>query len=250
MTDTERIAYLEAENAMLRKALSDQAAALAAHAEREKAEHTRKESRSRINRENYARRRAKMFSDAVKTSDSDQFQTLNPPPLNGSPLSSTPSLPSPLSSPPETTLSADADPVGVSAAGLKQTALLDTPEVPRGPRPEDLQALWNRLAPPKGLQRWEAMGDDRKRLAKAALSACPDLAKWEAWLAYELSRPFNLGGDTGAWQANVDWLLRVKTRNQVRDFDPKVAASIGRDRPRLDPPSNPQPAVRSDKPRL
>lgn len=150
----------------------------------------------------------------------------------------------------ETTLSADADPVGVSAAGLKQTALLDTPEVPRGPRPEDLQALWNRLAPPKGLQRWEAMGDDRKRLAKAALSACPDLAKWEAWLAYELSRPFNLGGDTGAWQANVDWLLRVKTRNQVRDFDPKVAASIGRDRPRLDPPSNPQPAVRSDKPKL
>lgn len=101
MTDAQRIAELEAEVAILRKAVSDQAAALAAHAEREKSEHARKEGRSRINRENYARRRAKMFSDADQTSDSDQIQTLNPPspPLDGPPPLPAPISPSPLSSP-------------------------------------------------------------------------------------------------------------------------------------------------------
>jgi len=256
VTDAERIQILEAELLQARQVIADQAAALAAHAEREQAERERKEARSRINRENYARRRAKMFADAVQASDSESEsglnQTLNPPPLDGSPLPPTPSLPSPLSSPPETTLSAGADLTPTAAASPRQAALLAEPEQPRGPKPEDLRALWNQLAPSKGLQRWEAMGDDRKRQAKAALAECPDLARWEAWLTHELQRPFNLGDNNSNWRANVDWLLRVKTRGAVRDFDPKVAAMkppTG-DKPRLGPVPSPTTATNSDKPRL
>lgn len=98
MTDADKITALEAEVAQLRQTIADQASALAAHAERERAERVRKDARRRVNRQNYERRKAK---DASQTSDSDQIQTLNlpSPPLNGSPLSPEPSLPSPLSSP-------------------------------------------------------------------------------------------------------------------------------------------------------
>lgn len=88
------------------------------------------------------------------------------------------------------------------------------------PRPEDLQSLWNRLAVPRGLMRWEGMSDKRRAAARESLKACPDLARWEAWLASELSNAFNLGQNDSGWRADVDWLLRVKSRDRVRDFDP------------------------------
>lgn len=92
-----------------------------------------------------------------------------------------------------------------------------------GPDPEALRALWNRLAAPKGLQRWEAMSKKRAGDARASLLAVPDLGKWEAWLAYELSRPWNLGQNDSGWRADVDWLLRAKTRDLVADFNPATA---------------------------
>lgn len=90
----------------------------------------------------------------------------------------------------------------------------------RGPDPEALRELWNRLAPPRGLARWEAMNKARSTAARAALAEVPDLAKWEAWLACELDRPFNRGDNPSGWRADVDWLLRSKTRGQVADFNP------------------------------
>lgn len=96
MSDSERIAILEAEISRLHRVLADQAAALAEHARRESAERERRESRRIINRQNYERRKARELE-----SDSDCIKTLNPPSplLDGSPLSPEPSLPSPLSSP-------------------------------------------------------------------------------------------------------------------------------------------------------
>jgi hypothetical protein len=91
-----------------------------------------------------------------------------------------------------------------------------------GPRPEDLQALWNRLAVPKGLMRWEGMSDKRRAAARESLKACADLGRWEGWLVSELSNPFNLGQNDSGWRADVDWLLRVKSRDKVRDFDPSA----------------------------
>lgn len=97
------------------------------------------------------------------------------------------------------------------------------PEKPKGPDPEALRALWNRLAPPKGLQRWEAMSKARAGAARASLAAVPDLARWEAWLSHELARPWNLGENGTGWRADVDWLLRAKTRDLVADFNPTAA---------------------------
>lgn len=92
-----------------------------------------------------------------------------------------------------------------------------------GPRPEDLQALWNRLAVPKKLGAWESMSKPRRRAARLALEACPDLKRWEAWLTAELQNPWNLGDNPRGWRADVDWFLRVKTRDKVADFDPANA---------------------------
>lgn len=89
-----------------------------------------------------------------------------------------------------------------------------------GPRPEDLQAIWNKLAGPKKLGRWVKLTDDQRRLARLSLKACPDLSTWEAWLSAELQNPWNLGENPSGWRAGVDWLLRVKTRGQVANFDP------------------------------
>lgn len=88
--------------------------------------------------------------------------------------------------------------------------------------PEALQALWNELAPPKGLQRWERMSDARRRSARLSLEAVPDLAKWRGYLEAKFREPFYLGAD-GGWKADVDWLLRVERRDQVADFDPAHA---------------------------
>lgn len=93
----------------------------------------------------------------------------------------------------------------------------------KGPDPEALRELWNRLAPQKGLQRWESMSKKRAGEARAALSAVPDLARWEAWLVAELARPWNLGENDSGWRADVDWLLRSKTRDLVADFNPATA---------------------------
>jgi hypothetical protein len=115
--------------------------------------------------------------------------------------------------------------------GVKEeTAALGSPDqqplltvVSSSPKPEDLQALWNRLAVPRGLGRWESMSTARRKAAQLALEACPDLGRWEAWLASELQNPFNLGENSSRWRADVDWFLRVKTRDKVRDFDPATA---------------------------
>jgi hypothetical protein len=137
----------------------------------------------------------------------------------------------------------------------QQGALLPLPEKPKrksGPDPETLRAVWNRVAPPLGFQVWEAMGDDRKRDARLALEAVPDLAKWEAWLRHELARPWNRGENDDGWKANVEWFLRKKTRNLVADFNPAVATAMktasGGDVPRLGPRS--APSTTGDKPRL
>ena len=190
------------------------------------------------------RRRAKdREAKAEKRSARPQTSADTPSPLlEGSPLPSAPTLPPPISSP---------QPL---FSGSNQGELLagEKPPRPKQPDPEALRELWNRLAPPKGLQRWEAMGDDRKRLARLSLAACPDLARWEAWLTYELARPFNLG--ESGWRADVDWLLRAKTRNLVLDFNPAVATATktasGADVPRLGPkPATPAPPA-GDRPRL
>lgn len=196
--------------------------------------------------ERMARKRER---DATKCVNEASHVTSHPPPLDGSPLPPGPTLPSPLSSPP-TTSSAGAD--SEHASGLRQTALLVPLPTDNHPKPEALQALWNRVAPPRGLPRWEGMGDKRKAQAKAALAACSDLARWEAWLVYELSRPFYAGSNDSGWRANPEWLLRVERRDQVRDFDPATATALrtpsGGDKPRLGPP--PTPVAAGDKPRL
>jgi hypothetical protein len=93
------------------------------------------------------------------------------------------------------------------------------------PKPEDLQALWNRLAIAKKLGRWVKLTDDQRRLARLALKTCPDLPTWEAWLTAELQNPWNLGENPSRWKADVEWFLRVKTRNKVANFDPAALPS-------------------------
>lgn len=117
---------------------------------------------------------------------------------------------------------------GDSVARVTQPPLLTV--VASGPTPEDLQALWNRLAVPKGLARWESLSKARRRAAQLALDACSDLGRWEAWLSSELKNPWNLGENPNRWRADVEWFLRVKTRDKVADFDP------------LAPPRRPQGA--------
>jgi hypothetical protein len=118
----------------------------------------------------------------------------------------------------------DAVKVLVAQAPLLPEAVAEEkPQKSTGTAPEALQALWNRLAVPKGLQHWKSMSPARRGASKASLAAVPDLAKWEAWLAYELARPWNLGQNGTGWRADVDWLLRSKTRDLVADFNPATA---------------------------
>lgn len=103
-----------------------------------------------------------------------------------------------------------------------QPAGPERPAKAAGPDPEPLRALWNRLAPPKGLHAWVGMSKQRAAAARAALAAVPDLGRWEAFLAAKLSDPFHLGQNDRGWRADVDWLLRTKTRDAVADFNPST----------------------------
>lgn len=110
MTPEERIAQLEAENRELRAVVATQASALAdAMAERRKAadakdvlEARRLADRERQRQSRLLRKVAReqaMSRDSVHASSRDSHVTPPSPLLDGSPLSSKPSLPSPLSSP-------------------------------------------------------------------------------------------------------------------------------------------------------
>lgn len=160
-TEEDKIAELKAEVAQLRKTISDQAAALAAHADRERADRERKESRRRVNRQNYERRKGK---DSIQTSESDSIQTLNTPspPLDGSPLPSVPSLPSPLSSPhPISPVPAKAEPESVKP---ERTLLTLAPSEPDRPEPKKPKA--QKPKPPS-----EPRGDSRHKPLTDALVA-------------------------------------------------------------------------------
>lgn len=89
--------------------------------------------------------------------------------------------------------------------------------------PEELQALWNELAPPKGLSRWESMSKPRRAAAKLHLEHVPDMGRWRAYLTAKLAEPFFLGANDRGWKADVDWLLRAERRDQVADFNPAAA---------------------------
>jgi hypothetical protein len=139
------------------------------------------------------------------------------------------------------------DPSGAGAPDAPATGgqkpLFDAPRPPK-PDPEALRGVWNDIAVPLGHQRWEAMSDARKKAARLALEAVPDLGRWAAWLRDQLQRPFNRGENGSGWMADVDWFLRAKTRDLVRDFNPAVAAQSaktpsGGDRPRLPPRESP-----------
>lgn len=143
----------------------------------------------------------------------------------------------------------DAVKVLVAQAPLLPEAVAEEAES-TGTAPAALQALWNRLAVPKGLQYWKSMSRSRLGASRAALAAVPDLAQWEAWLTYELSRPWNLGENDRGWRADVNWLLAAKRRDSVADFNPAAVPVVDdRSRPRLGP--NPVTAAPTgDRPRL
>lgn len=170
------------------------------------------------------------------------------PPLDGAPP-----LPAPISPPPLSSPQPLSSGVSASAAG-GQKPLFDAPRPPR-PDPEALRGVWNDIAVPLGHQRWEAMSDTRKKAARLALEAVPDAGRWSAWLRHELQRPFFRGENDTGWKADVDWFLRAKTRDLVRDFDPAVAAQSaktpsGGDRPRLPPrEAPPEPTTPAAPPR-
>jgi hypothetical protein len=141
-----------------------------------------------------------------------------PKPRDGSPPLS-PDLCSLISDP---LISVPGDPPPVT----RQAVLVAVP--PTWPRPEDLQACWNEVAAlyPE-LSAWRGMSEARRRSAKAALEACPEISRWTAFLRHTLAKPFYRGLDErtgervpGAWVADVDWLLRKGRRDKVQDFDP------------------------------
>lgn len=110
-------------------------------------------------------------------------------------------------------------PAGASAvpAVQNESEPAPTPADTDTPKPEALQELWNRLAPPKGLQRWSAMGKQRRETAKLRLRAEPRLEAWEAFLKAKLAEPFFLGENDRRWKADVGWLLRAERPAQVTD---------------------------------
>ena len=86
----------------------------------------------------------------------------------------------------------------------------------RGPVPADLQAVWNDAAP-KGLPRWKATPDDRKRHAKARLAEVPDLERWRVAIKAIASSKWHMGQNDRGWRANPDWLLKPGTLTKLEE---------------------------------
>jgi hypothetical protein len=108
-----------------------------------------------------------------------------------------------------------------AAEGPDQRPLPATPEPARatsGPTPEELQAVWNRVAEEKKAPRWQSLNDKRRKAAKERLREEPGLAAWEAFIRARLDDPF-FKTDSGAWKPWVgpDWLLRADRAAQVTD---------------------------------
>jgi len=109
---------------------------------------------------------------------------------------------------------------GGDDVGEPEDAAGDDEAESSGPRPEALRDLWNRMASKYDLPMWNAMSKRRRTAARGVLKACPDLDRWERFLDYTLAQPFYQGKEGGrGWRADVDWLLRSKTPDQVLDFD-------------------------------
>lgn len=141
MTPDERIAALEAENRELRAVVATQASALAdAMAERRKAadakdvlEARRLADRERQRQSRLLRKVAReqaVSRDPVHDSSRDCHVTPPSPPLDGSPLSSKPSLPSPLSSP-QPPFSPSEKPDGPTQAELVSVQPVEQPKKQR-----------------------------------------------------------------------------------------------------------------------
>lgn len=88
----------------------------------------------------------------------------------------------------------------------------------RSERATGIQAVWNEVAPPLGLQRWAELSPARVNAACAHLDVVPDLDVWRRWLRQELAKPFNRGENERQWKADVSWFLRARTRDMVADF--------------------------------
>ena len=168
-------------------------------------------------------REAKAVARRQKSADSSD----TPPPLDGSPLPSAPSLPSPLSSPP-TALSAPTDQSAVGPVDdprqvvmfsvAARPAAVESPAAAPKPtppieRPEDLQALWNAEAHP-ALPRWKELTDTRRRKAAARLRDRP-LAEWREIIRRISASAFCRGEDGKGWKASPDWLLQSDTATKV-----------------------------------
>lgn len=87
------------------------------------------------------------------------------------------------------------------------------------------------MAEKHGLQRWKTTTGQRLRDARAAVAAVPDMARWRAFLEAQMENPFFLGQNDRNWTADVDWLLRDRTRVKVADFDPHVRPAPVSSRP-------------------
>jgi hypothetical protein len=101
-----------------------------------------------------------------------------------------------------TSLSADADP----GDGTEE---LNPSGGDSGPRPEELQALWNSLAAP-GLPRWEKMTPKRRAAARARLRE-HGLEDYRRVIEFINRDPFHTGQNGRGWLADPEYLLRPDT---------------------------------------
>lgn len=136
------------------------------------------------------------------------------------------------------------------ALGLQSLAAAEEPAetaVPKEPRPEDLQSLWNAEAHPT-LPRWQGMSDKRKRAAAARLRERP-LQVWSEVIRRLSASPFCRGEEGGGWRASPDWILQPDVADKVLEGKYDRPAAVNGDRPRLGPPAAP-PRVSGDRPRI
>jgi hypothetical protein len=227
MSHEERIAQLEAalalEQAKVREltATLEHVAKNATEADAARARTLEEEARSKALRRDRNRRYRDTRKTAIETpedAEKTSSETSHPPPPLP-PLDGPPSFPKPQSSPPlspPTPPPPSLSPLD-SLADTNSTPA-PTPADTDTPKPEALKELWNRIAHPKGLQRWSAMGKQRRETAKLRLRAEPRLEAWEAFLKAKLAEPFFLGENDRRWKADVDWLLRTERPAQVTDF--------------------------------